>query len=100
MWCVKDMVSEVDEPVSSRWSSPSGCSGSGCNYVAEWTLNKSANIVSFKIAAKQSSDTWTGIGIAPEPKMVNKLLHKPVGEWNSAPNKISLTHRRCFIDYD
>ena len=69
--CRTDAPDEPDKPVSNRWSSPKGCTGSDCEYEAEWSMNKASGVVSFVISANQSSDHWTGIAFAPEPRMVN-----------------------------
>jgi len=54
---------------ANQWSSPPGCSGSACNYAAEWTVDN--DNIKFTIRAKQDSDHWTGIAFAPEPRMVD-----------------------------
>jgi len=42
--------------------------------VAEWSLDKTTNIVSFDVAAKQPATHWTGLAFAPQPTMVFSSL--------------------------
>lgn len=60
-----------DARQSNRWSDPAGCSGSACNYFAEWNAEDSGDTVLFTVTAKLSSDRWTGIAFARERRMEN-----------------------------
>jgi hypothetical protein len=49
---------------------PSCEQADNCPYVAEWSLDESDDLITFKITAEQEVNEWTGIGFSDQPAMV------------------------------
>ena len=62
---------QVQPKCQHQWSSPTGCSGTSCDYQASWRVN--LHNVTFTITAKQANTRWTGIGFAKDARMVKFL---------------------------
>ena len=67
---ITEMVPSEPPRPKQEFSHPRGCLGDMCTYTAIWTYNSDTDTVTFVIRAKQSQDLWTGIGFAPDTKMV------------------------------
>ena len=57
-------------PCQGSYSVPAECTGDACDYTIAWTYREADDTVRFDIAARTSSDRWTGVGFSRQGQMV------------------------------